>query len=142
MSSSKPFDRSHYDADDSAKHLVIDWLHRRNYDAWVNDDQYGVDVIAQRGTQQYHIEVEVKHAWSGLAFPFPTLHYSARKIKFARGDVPTYFTTLNDERTHMLVVSGRQILDAQIITKDTIYTDGEQFVSIPIAFARLRALDN
>ena len=78
--SSKRFDKTHYDADDSAKYLVIDWLKRRNYDACVNEDQFGVDVIAQRGSQRYHIEVEVKHAWSGSRFPFATLHYSARKM--------------------------------------------------------------
>lgn len=140
--SSKRFDKMHYDADDSAKYLVIDWLKRRNYEAWVNEDQFGVDVIAQRGSQRYHIEVEVKHAWSGLRFPFPTLHYSARKVKFASLDVPTYFVTVNDERTHMLVVSAGKILEAEIVTKDTIYTYEEQFVSIPIAFARLRSLEN
>lgn len=140
MTDSKPFDQQHYDADDSAKYLVIDWLKRRNYDARVNDDPFGVDVIAERGTQQYHIEVEVKHAWSGSRFPFPTLHYSARKIKFARLDVPTFFTTLNDERTHMLVVSARRLLESSVITKQTIYTSSERFVSIPIAFARLRSL--
>lgn len=138
---SKQFDQAHYDADDSAKHVVIDWLKRRNYDAWVNEDQFGIDVIAQRGMQQYHIEVEVKHAWSGSKFPFPTLHYSARKIKFARLDVPTFFFTLNDERTHMLIVSARKMLEANIITKNTIYTNEEQFVSIPIAFTRLRSID-
>jgi hypothetical protein len=140
--SSKRFDKTHYDADDSAKYLVIDWLKRRNYDAYVNEDQFGVDVIAERGIQRYHIEVEVKHAWSGIRYPFPTLHYSARKIKFASLDVPTYFVTVNDERTHMLVVSARKILEAEIITKNTIYTNEEQFVSIPIAFARLRSLEN
>lgn len=140
MSSRKPFNQTHYDDDDVAKHLVIDWLKQRNYDAWVNDDRYGVDVIAQRGSQRFHIEVEVKHAWKQTLFPFPTLHYSARKVKFARLDIPTYFTTLNDQRTMMLVVSARQILAADIITKNTIYTNGEQFVSIPIEFARLRRL--
>lgn len=140
MTDSKPFDPAQYEADDAAKHLVIGWLRRRGYEAEVNSDQYGVDVLARRGSQPYHIEVEVKHAWCGGRFPFDTLHYSARKMRFVTVDPPTYFVTVNDERTMMLVVSGAALLRAEVITKDTIYTSGERFVSIPIAFARLRSL--
>ena len=140
MTSSKPFDETHYEADDSAKFVVIEWLRRRGYRAAVNEDRFGVDVIAERCREQYHIEVEVKHAWSGLRFPFPTLHYSARKLKFALSDAPTFFFTLNDERSHALVVSGHRLLQADIITKNTIYTNEEQFMSIPLAFTRLRSL--
>ena len=142
MSDTKRFDKSHYDADDSAKHLVIDWLRRRDYDAWVNDDQYGVDVIAMRGTQRHHIEVEVKHAWWGADFPFSTLHYAARKLRFVESHVPTHFFTINEQRTHALVVAGHHLLNSPIVVKQTIYTEQERFVSVPIACARLRSLDN
>jgi hypothetical protein len=142
VSDTKPFDQSHYDADDSAKHLVIDWLRRRDYDAWVNDDQYGVDVIALRGDQQYGIEVEVKHAWSGARFPFTTLHYAARKLRFVDAAAPVHFFTINEQRTHALVVAGHHLLDSPIVVKQTIYTEHERFVSVPIACARLRSLDN
>jgi hypothetical protein len=140
VSDRKPFDAAQYEADDAAKHLVIRWLARRGWAAAVNDDLYGVDVIAERGGSRVLVEVEVKHAWSGDRFPFDTLHYSARKMRFIAGDDPIYFVTVNDERTQMLIVSGERLLRSQVITKDTIYTEGEQFLSVPLGFARLRSL--
>jgi hypothetical protein len=137
---SKPFDVAHYDADDSAKHVVIAYLRRIGLDAQVNEDRFGVDVVAHRGEKHYQIEVEVKHAWSEAEFPFTTLHYAARKIKFAQSAVETHFFTLNHQRTHALIVAARHLLDAPIVTKETLYTDAEQFIEVSLACARLRSL--
>jgi hypothetical protein len=37
---------------------------------------------------------------------------------------------LNHERTHVLWVSGYQFARSPVITKNTIYTQGEEFVEI------------
>jgi hypothetical protein len=44
---------------------------------------------------------------------------------------------LNDERTHALLISGATFLSAPVVTKNTIYTQAEQFVAIPVAQGRL-----
>jgi hypothetical protein len=137
---SKVFSEDHYNADDNAKHKVIEWLVAQGFMAWVNPDQYGIDVQGVRNGGCYEFEVEVKHNWSGTNFPFDTIHFSNRKRKFATPDKLTWFVMLNDERTHALLISGETFLAAPVVTKNTIYTQGEQFVAIPIAQGRLITL--
>ena len=134
---SKVFSEEHYNADDNAKHQVIAWLVSRGFMAWVNPDQYGIDVQGVLKGECYEFEVEVKHNWSGSMFPFETIHFSNRKRKFATADKLTWFIMLNDERTHALLISGQTFLAAPVVTKNTIYTEGEQFVAIPVAQGRL-----
>jgi hypothetical protein len=105
--------------------------------AWVNPDQYGIDVQGVLKGECYEFEVEVKHNWTGAVFPFDTIHFSNRKRKFATADKLTWFVMLNDERTHALLISGATFLAAPVVTKNTIYTQAEQFVAIPVAQGRL-----
>ena len=133
----KVFNKDHYNADDNAKHQVIEWLVSRGFMAWVNSDQYGIDVQGVLKGECYEFEVEVKHNWTGSVFPFDTIHFSNRKRKFATADKLTWFVMLNDERTHALLISGATFLAAPVVTKNTIYTQAEQFVAIPVAQGRL-----
>lgn len=134
---SKVFSEEHYNADDNAKHQVIEWLVTRGFMAWVNPDQYEIDVQGVLKGECYEFEVEVKHNWSGSMFPFDTIHFSNRKRKFATADKLTWFVMLNDERTHALLISGATFLAAPVVIKNTIYSQGEQFVAIPVAQGRL-----
>ena len=130
---SKVFSTEHYNADDNAKHQVIEWLVTRGFMAWVNPDQYGIDIQGVHKGLSYEFEVEVKHNWSGVTFPFDTIHFSNRKRKFATPDKLTWFVMLNDERTYALLVSGETFLDAPVVEKDTIYTQKELFVAISVS---------
>lgn len=136
----KPFSRSLYDSNDDAKEQVIDWLVKSSYKAWVNPDQYGIDVLAvdPYGDERQY-EVEVKHNWKGDKFTFPGVHFSARKKKFAK---PTSaFVMLNHERTHALVVDGITVASSPVITKSTIYTENEQFIEVPISKCRILKME-
>lgn len=129
----KPFSPSLYKKDDSAKELVIKWLKAQDIDAWVNPDQYGIDVLSKDEYGVEHCwEVEVKHNWKGPEFPFPSVHFSGRKKKFVKDPDSVSFTMLNHERTHVLIVKGQQLAKAELVTKDTIYTRDEKFIEIPI----------
>ena len=127
---SKVFSEEHYNADDNAKHKVIEWLVTQGFMAWVNPDQYGIDVQGVRNGRCYEFEVEVKHNWKGPKFQYSTLHYSDRKRKFLTTPENTAFITLNHERTHALQVSGAVLAKAETIVKDTIYTKGEKFIEV------------
>lgn len=129
----KPFSPSLYKKDDSAKELVIKWLKAQDIDAWVNPDQYGIDVLSKDEYGVEHCwEVEVKHNWRGPEFPFPSVHFSGRKKKFVKDPDSVSFAMLNHERTHVLIVKGQQLAKAELVTKDTIYTRDEKFIEIPI----------
>lgn len=130
---SKPFDRSLYDSDDDAKHQVVDWFIKRGYRAWINPDDFGIDVRAEGNGRKLSIEVEVKHNWEGEFFQYSTLHYSSRKLKFLNSTYEVFFMTLNHERTHALIVTEEELRAGKIVNKNTIYTQNEQFIEVPIA---------
>jgi len=127
----KPFSAKLYTNDDNAKDQFIDWLKAKAWSAWVNPDQYGIDVLAidLDGTE-HRFEVEVKHNWRGPRFQYSTLHYSDRKRKFLSQPETTSFVTFNHERTHALIVPGVVLAEAPTIVKDTIYTNNEKFIEV------------
>jgi hypothetical protein len=127
----KPFDLSLYEQDDRAKLVVVGFLETRGYDAWVNEDQFGVDVLADRDGLRWQFEVEVKHGWNGADFPFRSLHYAARKLKWSH-EPRTWYCTLNDDWDRMIVVSGEVLGRCQVVFKNTIYTFDEPFVQVPL----------
>ena len=136
----KPFDSTLYDTNDDAKHLVVKFLQSQGLEAWINPDQYGIDIIYHDESFIYqYCEVEVKHNWKGALFPFPTVHFPKRKLKFANND--SIFAMLNHERTHALIITGPQFLSAPIVRKDTIYTQNEEFVEINISDCRIVKLE-
>lgn len=133
----KKFSQSLYDRDDFAKELVIQFLIQNNFRAWVNEDQYGIDVIAERGDDRWEIEVEVKHNWRGKDFPYDSVHFAARKKKFVKPSKFNVFWMLNDDWSYALLIDGLQMSEAPTIVKDTIYTENEEFIAVPIAQAEL-----
>ena len=135
----KPFDVGLYQSDDNAKYDIINWLHANDFYAWVNPDQYGIDVLAFKDWSDYGFEVEIKHNWKGEEFPFKTVHFSARKQKFIASN--HYFTMLNDDRSYVLVVDGPTLLAASVVSKETKYTTDEQFIAVPIHRCQIFRLD-
>ncbi len=136
----KPFSQQHYDEDDWAKYQIIEWLESKGYEAWVNPDKFGIDILATRWGRQFAFEVEVKHNWRGKYFPYEQIHFSARKRKFVALDVETWFVMLNHERTHALLIDGEHILTAPIDNKNTKYSQNEAFVAVDIQWAIFRDL--
>lgn len=126
----KRFSEKLYSEDDNAKYQVIDWLTDQGYHAYVNPDQYGIDVIAENDKDTYYYEVEVKHNWRGPRFMYASIHWTERKIKFA---VPNaFFVMLNHERTHAFITTWDVIQAAPVIVKDTKYTTNEKFIEVKI----------
>jgi hypothetical protein len=128
---SKPFSKKLYADDDNAKYQVVEWLKRCKYDARVNPDTYGVDVLATKNGKNYCFEVEVKHNWTGTDFPFSNVHFSGRKQKFIKPS--TYFTMLNHKRNRIMVVDYDALQQAIIVKKNTIYTSDERFIEVPFS---------
>jgi hypothetical protein len=137
----KPFSQSLYDNDDNAKEQIVKWLNSQGWNAWVNPDQYGIDILSTDPLGLEHkFEVEIKHNWKGPVFKYSTLHYSERKRKFLTTPENTSFVTLNHERTHILLVPGRVLSEAPTIIKDTIYTKGEKFIEVSVSDCSLEDL--
>lgn len=137
----KPFSKDLYKKNDNAKHLVIDWLDTQGYDAYVNPDDYGIDLIGTHRSSgiKYGFEVEVKHNWKESTFPFSSVHFPERKLKFAKGR--TYFVMLNSKRTHALIVKGHIVANSPIVSKTTKYTASEKFIEIDASKCTICSLE-
>lgn len=138
----KPFSADLYAENDDAKHQVVKWLEARGYEAWINPDQYGIDVLAQKDGLEYEFEVEVKHNWTGKNFQYKTVNFPKRKLKFAKPSETTVFFMLNHERTHALMVTGPVFLASKIIMKATKYTRLEEFIDVPVDQCVFVEMDN
>jgi hypothetical protein len=138
---SKPFDSKLYDLDDKAKHQVSAILESNHWEAWVNPDKYGIDLLAlDPNGIEYQVEVEVKHNWTGDQFPYATLHFAERKRKFIDSDRLTLFVTVNHDKTHALVAFDEALSEAAVIVKDTSYTTQEKFLEISVSSCELITL--
>ena len=133
---SKVFDEAHFNEDDWAKYKVIRWLQKHGYEAWVNPDQFGIDVLATKDGKAYAFEVEVKHIWVDFDFPFDEVHFSARKLKFVSYPAEVWFVMLNNELTNSLFVSGEDFKNASVVRKNTVYSSDEMFVELPVNLVR------
>ena len=127
----KAFSQELYDTDDKAKNLIIGYLESNGWDAWVNPDKYGIDLLAlDPNGIEYQVEVEVKHNWQGYKFPYRTVHISGRKLKFFQDD-SNFLLMLNHDWSAALSFTAEEIRNATLIIKDTIYTKAEQFIELP-----------
>jgi hypothetical protein len=137
----KPFDQKLYDENDLAKHIVIDWLETFGIRAKVNPDDYGIDLLGDKDGKLYEIEVEVKHNWKGREFPFDTLHYPARKLKFLHTHAEVKFVTLNHTWRYAAVVDGRDLISCRKIKKKTSLTPEEEFIEVPRELIKFGVID-
>lgn len=128
----KPFSRNLYNADNPAIYDAIAWLESIDWLAFVNPNQYAIDLIAiSPGGIQWDIEVEVKHNWQGWDFPYDAVHFSARKAKFAYDR--SLFIMYNHDRTTALAVRGSVVAKCPKVTKKTLYTEREEFIEVPLS---------
>ena len=126
----KPFDPALYAENDPAKDYVIDWLKSKGYEAEVNPDQYGIDLLVSKDGRHSGIEVEVKHNWQGYLFPYRTVHISLRKLKFfTQGN--NYLLMLNSDWSCALSFAAEAIRNSPIIVKSTKLTKDESFIELP-----------
>jgi hypothetical protein len=131
----KPFDADLYEANDPAKEYVIEWLESKGYQAEVNPDKYGIDLLTSRNGKQSGVEVEVKHNWQGYKFPYRTVHISGRKLKFFQDD-NNFLLMLNSDWSAGLSFAAEEIKKAPTIIKNTIYTQAEKFIELPTHSAK------
>ena len=125
----KPFDPQLYNKNDTAKYDAIKYLEKLNKKAYVNPDQYGVDLIVDDAV---YCEVEVKHAWKGKEFPFSTLQIPERKTKFTKADKPVMFMVFNSDRSYAFLVKGDDVMKSPLKHVPNKYMDDEMFFQIPV----------
>lgn len=88
----------------------------------LREEDYGVDVSIYNGFVAYqkqaeplaYIELEVKNNWVGQNFPFPDIQFLAKKQKFAKLDLPTYWVLFNRDCTECGIIPMRKIIICEL----------------------------
>lgn len=87
LANSKPFDKElHAECDAPAREVVKEFYARIGINLIDNPNQYGVDLICLDKT--ICVEVERRLVWDTASFPFKTINFLHRKLKFIQD--PTY----------------------------------------------------
>ena len=128
----KKFNKELYNHNDPAKFKAIEYFKSKNKNAVVNPDDYGIDLIVD---DTFYCEVEVKHNWKGINFPFQTLQIPERKTKFAKiSDKPVMFMVFNSEHTHAFLAKATDVLRSRMQEVPNKYVpEGEMFFQVPIS---------
>ncbi len=88
----------------------------------LREEDYGVDVALYNGSLAYekdatplaYLELEVKNNWQGKNFPFKDIQFLAKKHKFARLDLPTYWVLFNEDCSECGIIPMRKILVCEL----------------------------
>ena len=113
----KKFDKETYEKYDPLKQLIVDKFNRsKYYTAKIHPNPYSkADILVNiEGTNSYfYVEAQCKDRWEGPIFPYQTLDIEPRKEETAMMDsdeVPTFIAVINKDKTHFLMVRGKDIL--------------------------------
>ena len=140
----KPFDQKIYDQDDPiAKAAVQAYLERRFHPWWAMTmpEDFGPDIAwFPRGGKAWWIEAERKHGWNRNLFPFDTLHIPFRKERLIEYAPITFYVVSMNLRWAMTVEGADLFRCLPPIHKKTIYTDDEEFYSVPLKLCRLEEI--
>jgi hypothetical protein len=135
MCSSKRFNRTLYEQYDTlGKSTAIHFLGQLGYTLHDDAEAYKSHdlIMKDKDGKLIKVEVEVARAWKDTMFPFRTTTIPYRK-KDSKSDVFIQ-TSLNGNA--LIFCPMKQVLEADVITKNTIYTNDERFFSIPISKLR------
>lgn len=75
------------------------------------------------------VETEVKKVWRGRKFIWDSIDVPRRK----KDSLARYFCMFNSDLYLLAVIPMKKILEARVITKNTIYTQNEEFFRIPLS---------
>ena len=122
--------------DDAAKRLGIQFWEKIGYSCHENPDPYGIDLIVEGKDRSFYCEVEIRLAWKGPSFPFPTLMLPLRKKKFARDRC--MFMVINRGQTHAMMVHAKDVLASPTVENaNERVSEGERFFDIPLEATQL-----
>ena len=132
----KIFEKSLHDENDiPAREIVKQVYGFIGIDLYDNPDRYGVDLLCDK--PRMSVEVERRLVWEGGAFPYDTVNFLLRKVKFML-HCPSAcdYAIVSKDFKHIGIINGVQIMDIVFETEPQASANkyvqvGEQFYKIP-----------
>lgn len=134
------FNKQLYDEYDTFGKLVATkFMVQEGYELLDDTEAYrSHDLIFIKNQIPTKVEVEVKRVWTSRYFPYSTFTVPYRK-RYSQADI---YIMLSKNGEGLLVIPMKDVLSADTIVKDTCFTTGERFFSLPISKARFYYLQD
>ena len=134
------FSKNLYDECDAfGKTVAKKFMIQEGYELLDDTEAYrSHDLIFTKDNIPAKVEVEVKRVWSGRYFPYNTFTVPYRK-RYSQADL---YIMISKNGEALLVIPMKDVLRAETIVKDTCFTVGERFFSIPTSKARFYYLQD
>lgn len=131
----KPFDKQLFEENDcNGRDVVKRFVQTIGYEAKDHPNRYGVDLdIFKGGEHVGYAEVEVRHNWNGLKFPFSDLNIPFRKKKLFEKDKPVLFFSVNEPLSALFWCPVEVILKSPTtVVKNKYVPEGEMFFKVAL----------
>ena len=140
MNSTKKFDRALYEECDTFGKIVTKkFMKYEGYDLVCEKEAYcSHDLIFAKDSKEYKVEVEINRRWTSKYYPYSTLTVPYRK-RFSKADS---YIMISKNGEGLLTIPMIEVLRAETIVKDTCFTTGERFFSLPISKVRFYFLQD
>lgn len=131
----KKFDQDLYNKYDKVtKDCIKSLLEETKYEVKESNKKTDVDLqVFKDGVYIANIEVETKNVWHGSSFPYLTVNFPQRKLKYCKLDKPTFFVMFNSDQTEYLIVKDKDLIKAPINVVSNKYVSyGEEFIQVEL----------
>lgn len=131
----KHFSKELFDANDpTARELALDTCEKLYKERGIpNPKRYGPDLVFK----DFYVECEIKQHWKGKKFPYETIQFPERKVKYLTLDKPTRFFMINKDLTYALIVTNEDMLASPLKMVHNKYVRmGEHFFQVPVSKAQ------
>jgi hypothetical protein len=126
----KPFSEGNYDKYSPLEEQVKSYLYIYGMDIVSNPDKYDIDLlIVDDGDIIGGIEVESHAKYWDDEFPFDTVHFLGRKLKYTQAG--SFYLMVSAELKNAVIIHFPDLYSYDMIEKDNESCDNEPFIEIP-----------
>jgi len=133
----KEFDEEAFEKNDPrARRATKEYIESKGYRVIDNPDKYDADLECYKHERlRFYAECEIKKGWKGVGFPFKTVHFGVRKMKYVIIKQETVlFFMWNIALTAGLYVAGIRVIESPTIeVPNKKVARGELFHDVPVA---------
>jgi len=135
MNNEKEYSKSLDEKTRDAKNRVINYLTKKWNVEIKSETENSIKIYCKdkkTDVEMFRLEMELRFSWKGFDFPYKTVTIPYRKKKSLEEDIQIFYMVLNEFGNEILITTKDNILNSNKISKDTIYTKGEEFFDVDL----------
>ena len=132
--SEKKYSKSLDDKTKDAKNKVVNHLIKR-WNVEIKEKDKTIILCCKDKKNEnilFNVLMEVRFSWNTFNFPYETVTIPYRKKELLESNIRVFYFVLNEFGNAIIVTKKENILNSEIIYKDTMYTSNEKFYEVPL----------